>query len=69
MSWTDVEVVCDNGGPPHAVVAGATRELMAARGINHILLTMAFCRSFATATAVAVHAPAPPVAEDTALDD
>jgi holo-[acyl-carrier protein] synthase len=69
MSWTDVEVVYDNGGPPHAVVSGATRELMAARGVNHILLTVAFCRSFATATAIAVHAVAPPVAEDTALDD
>ncbi len=69
MSWTDVEVVSDNGGPPHAVVSGATRELMAARGVNHVLLTMAFCRSFATATAVAVHAATPPVAEDTALDD
>ena len=69
MSWTDVEVVSDAGGPPHAVVSGATRELMAARGVNHVLLTMAFCRSFATATAVAVHAATPPPAEDTALDD
>ena len=69
MSWTDVEVVSDNGGPPHAVVSGATRELMAARGVNHVLLTMAFCRSFATATAVAVHAATPPPAVDTALDD
>jgi holo-[acyl-carrier protein] synthase len=69
MNWTDVEVVHDAGGPPHAVVSGATRELMAARGVNHILLTLAFCRSFATATAVAVHAAGPLVAEDTALDD
>jgi holo-[acyl-carrier protein] synthase len=69
VSWTDVEIVCDNGSPPHAVVNGPTRELMAARGANHLLLTLAFCRSFATATAVAVHSVAPPVAEDTALDD
>lgn len=69
MCWTDVEIVHDNGGPPHAVVSGATRELMATRGVNHILLTMAFCRSFATATAVALHATGLPVAEDTALDD
>jgi holo-[acyl-carrier protein] synthase len=68
-SWTDVEIVCDNGGPPHAVVSGPTRELMVLRGANHVLITMAFCRSFATATAVAVHAvPARP-GEDTALDD
>ena len=56
MSWRDVEVVCENGGSPHVVVVGSTRELMAARGVNHILLTMAFCRAFATATAVAVRA-------------
>ena len=69
MSWTDVEIVHDNGNPPHAIVSGSTRELMAARGVNHILLTMAFCRTFATATAIAIHAVSPPVAEDTALDD
>ena len=69
MNWTDVEIVHDNGAPPHASVSGATRELMAARGVNHILLTMAFCRSFGTATAIAVHAVSPPIAEDTALDD
>ncbi len=42
---------------------------MAVRGVNHILLTMAFCRTFATATAIAGRATTPPVAEDTALDD
>jgi holo-[acyl-carrier protein] synthase len=68
MNWTDVEIVIDNGGPPHVVVSGATRELMTARGVNHILLTTAFCRSFATATAIAVHSAAK-AAEDTALDD
>jgi holo-[acyl-carrier protein] synthase len=68
MNWRDVEVVCENGGTPHVVVSGPTRELMAARGVNHVLLTMAFCRAFATATAVAVRTAGPPV-EDTALDD
>lgn len=67
--WTDVEIVCEPGAPPHAVVSGATRDLLAARGVNHILLTMAFCRTFATATAVAGRAPGATVREDTALDD
>jgi holo-[acyl-carrier protein] synthase len=53
-SWTDVEVVCENGGGPRVVVSGATRELMAARGAGSILLTMAHCRMFATATSIAV---------------
>ena len=69
MSWTDVEIVSENSAPPHAVVSGATRELMTARGVNHVHLTLAYCRSFATATAIAVHTVTPPVAEDTALDD
>ncbi|MBY0458698.1 MAG: holo-ACP synthase [Gemmataceae bacterium] len=69
VSWTDVEISCEPGGSPHAVVSGATGELMAARGVNHILLTMAFCRAFATATAVAGRITGAPAAEDTALDD
>ena len=54
--WTDVEVVCENGGPPQVVVAGATAELMAARVAGGFLLTMAHCRSFATATCLALRA-------------
>jgi holo-[acyl-carrier protein] synthase len=68
MNWTDIEIVCDNGGPPHVIVSGATRELMTIRGVNLILLTTAFCRSFATATAIAVRSTAK-MTEDTALDD
>jgi len=56
MRWTDVEVVCENGGPPQVLVAGATAELLAARGVGGFLLTMAHCRSFATATSLAVAA-------------
>jgi holo-[acyl-carrier protein] synthase len=69
MNWADFEIVCESGGPPQVAVSGATRELMAARGVNHILLTTAFCRAFATATAVAVYSAAAGPPEDTALDD
>ena len=69
MSWADVEIVHDSGGPPQVVVSGSTRELMTARGVNHFLLTMAHCRGFATATVIAAHSASPPAAEDTALDD
>jgi holo-[acyl-carrier protein] synthase len=54
--WTDVEIVCENGGPPQVVVTGAIAELTAARGVGGFLLTMAHCRSFATATSLAVKA-------------
>ncbi|MDB5312026.1 MAG: acpS [Gemmataceae bacterium] len=54
VNWTDVEVVCENGGAPRVVVSGATGELMTARGVGTILLTMAHCRAFATATSIAM---------------
>jgi len=56
VSWTDVEVVCEAGGPPRVVVSGATRERMTARGVGSFLLTTAHCRTFATATGIALRA-------------
>jgi len=66
MSWTDVEIVCENGGGPRVLVSGATVELMRNRGAGAVLLTMAHCRNFATATAIAVGTPR--VTEDTQLE-
>ncbi len=68
-NWTDVEVLCENSSFPQVVVSGPTRELMAARGINQIMLSMAFCREFATATGLALKHTAHRATEDTALDD
>ena len=67
-NWADVEVVCENGGGPRVVVTGATAELLPVRGVGNILLTMAHCRSFATATAVAVGVSPARGVEDTQLD-
>ena len=69
MNWTDVEIIHDNGTPPHVVVVGPTAELYAARGASQIILSTALCREFATATAIAVRASVSRPAEDTALDD
>ena len=66
-NWTDVEVVWENGGLPQIAVSGPTRDLMTARGINHILVSMAFCREFATATTLAIKTTG--TREDTAIDD
>lgn len=54
IAWTDVEVLCENPIEPAVVVTGATRGLLEARGVRNVMLTMAHCRTFATATAVAV---------------
>jgi holo-[acyl-carrier protein] synthase len=68
-NWTDVEVISENSPYPQVVVSGPTRELMASRGVNQILLTMAFCREFATATGLALKHTVQRTTEDTALDD
>ena len=68
-NWTDVEVVCENSGLPQVVLKGPTRELMIARGVNQIMLTMAYCRAFATATGLALKHAVTRVLDDTALDD
>ena len=57
MNWTDIEVVCDNGTSPEVIVTGPTREIMAVRGSNRVMLTTAHCRAFATATAIALKVP------------
>jgi len=69
MNWADVEIVSENGSSPEAGITGPTRELMAVRGANRMRVTMAFCRAYATATAIALKVPMPRTAEDTALDD
>ena len=54
MAWTDVEVVCENPLGPTVIVVGPTAELLAARGVASVLVSMAHCRAYATATAIAV---------------
>lgn len=68
-NWTDVEVVSESSATPQVELSGPARELMNTRGVNHIMLSLAFCRDFATATALALKQPVPRSAEDTALDD
>src|SRR5579883_1810623 len=53
-SWRDVEIVCDTAVAPRAVVSGPTKDLNDARGVTNILITFAYTRLYATATAVAV---------------
>ena len=50
--WTDIEIVVDPAGEVKARLRGGTRETMEARGIRDFLVTMAYCRAYATATAL-----------------
>lgn len=51
--WRDVEIVFDPGSEPGVRLAGPTKDLADARGVRTIHVTIAYTRSFATATAVA----------------
>ncbi len=50
MEWTDVEIGAGNT----VAVGGATADRMTAKGASRVMVTTAFCRSFATATGIAV---------------
>lgn len=56
VAWTDVEVLCEKPVEPAVIVTGPTKELLDGRGVRNVLVTMAHCRAFATATAIAVRA-------------
>ena len=54
VDWKDVEILCDNPVEPTVVFTGPTRELVHSRGVKYVLVTLAHCQSFATATALAL---------------
>ena len=49
ISWRDVEIVNNDDGRPTVHVSGAVRELCRRQGIGQILISVAHCRSHATA--------------------
>jgi holo-[acyl-carrier protein] synthase len=53
--WVQVEVDA-RGATPQVAVRGAVRERMAEAGVGTVLVTTAFTRHYATATAIALRA-------------
>lgn len=56
LTWTDIEVRDLAGGTPKVFVCGAAKERMIELRISDILLTIAHCRAYGTASAIAVAA-------------
>ncbi len=56
IEWTDIEIEQDSAGAPQVLLGGATRELAQNLRVANILLSLAHCRAYATAYAVAVRA-------------
>jgi holo-[acyl-carrier protein] synthase len=54
LEWTDVEVQQEPGGLPQVFLGGATKEVAEGLRVSNILLSLAHCRAYATAYAVAV---------------
>jgi holo-[acyl-carrier protein] synthase len=57
VSRTDLEIRAQPAGPPRVLVRGAVRDAALARGVADILVSIAHCRTYATAYAMAVGGP------------
>ncbi len=54
VGWQDIEVANIRSGQPQIVLRGGAKEFAEKRGIDDILITISHCRSYATATAIAL---------------
>lgn len=54
VSWRDIEVGSEKSGRPVVQISGGTKEFTDKLGIDEVLITISHCRSYATATAVAL---------------
>ncbi|QDS93531.1 Holo-[acyl-carrier-protein] synthase [Roseimaritima multifibrata] len=54
IRWTELEVVVDSDGEPRVVLSGRAKKMAEEIGIDEILLTIAHCRTYATATAISL---------------
>ena len=54
ISWTELEIRNDAQGRPHVHVCGAAKDQARELRISDILITIAHCRAYAAATAIAV---------------
>ena len=54
VSWRDIEVATKKSGQPTINIQGGAGELAERMGIDEILVTISHCRTYATATAIAI---------------
>jgi holo-[acyl-carrier protein] synthase len=54
VSWRDIEVGTKMSGQPTINICGGAGELAERMGIDEILITISHCRTYATATAIAI---------------
>src|SRR5947209_4057416 len=54
LDWTDMEVRDEPDGRPKVMICGAAKDRAQGLRITDIILTIAHCRAYATATAIAI---------------
>ena len=54
VGWRDIEFVSQSSGAPVIAIHGGAKVIAEKLGITEILITISHCRSYATATAIAV---------------
>ncbi|WP_435016192.1 holo-ACP synthase [Tundrisphaera sp. TA3] len=59
VGWTEIEIRSGDDGQPRVHVCGAAKEAAIRRKVGDILVTIAHCRTYATAYALAVGLPSP----------
>jgi holo-[acyl-carrier protein] synthase len=52
--WTEMEIRIDANGQPRVHVCGAAKDQALGLRVSDILVTIAHCRAYATATAIAI---------------
>ncbi|MFL5341242.1 MAG: holo-ACP synthase [Gemmataceae bacterium] len=55
FAWTEIEIRTDLKGLPSVLLHGPTKDLALALKVTEFLVSMAHCRNYATAHAIAVH--------------
>ena len=54
IAWRDIEIRNEPGGQPVVGVRGGVKEVVEQLGVARILVTISHCRTYATATAIAL---------------
>ncbi|MCL4137574.1 UNVERIFIED_CONTAM: hypothetical protein GTU68_025354 [Idotea baltica] len=54
VGWQDIEIVNIKSGKPIVELSGGAKNVAGLRGIDDVLITISHCRSYATATAIAM---------------
>jgi holo-[acyl-carrier protein] synthase len=58
LSWTDIEVRQEQGGRARVLLCGAAKDIAQTQRISDILVSMSYCRAYATAYALAIRTSA-----------